>query len=137
MRFLVGALAILAAGMVTPLFADPPAAPAAAAAAAPSAPVVPSVSASAPAAPAAAPANAASVTSASATPADEKALLAQGFKPRTRSGQKVYCREEPVLGSRVRTTETCGTPEQLKARTDSAREATEASQRIQVNKSGS
>jgi hypothetical protein len=124
MRFLIGALAVVAAGTVTLAVADPPAAPAAAAA-----PTAATDSAAA---------NTASATSAASTPsADDKALRAQGFKPKMRSGQKLYCREEPMLGSRVQVKETCGTPEQLKNRTDSARDATEQSQRIQVNKTGS
>jgi hypothetical protein len=123
MRFFVAALAALAAGTVTLAVADPPAAPA---------PATDSASA-------AKPASTATTTAAapSGPSTDEKALMAQGFKPKMRSGQRLYCREEPVLGSRVQVKETCGTPDQLKSRTESARDATEQSQRIQVNKSGS
>jgi len=119
MRFLVAALAVMAAATVSLAIADPPATP------------VPATDS----------ASAAKTTSATSTTSgpstDEKALMAQGFKPKMRSGQRLYCREEPVLGSRVQVKETCGTPEQLKNRTDSARDATEQSQRIQINKTGS
>jgi hypothetical protein len=116
MRLVVGAFVVLAASAMTQAIADPPAA-----------------STSAPES---------STTAASAAKPietlspDEQALIAQGFKPRMHLGHKQYCRDEDTTGSRVQRGQTCGSVEQLTARRNAARETTEATQRIQLNKMG-
>ena len=138
MRFVVGALACMAVGGISLALADPstpasvpsppsaPSAPTAPAAAAPTAaPATP-----APATPQAAPA-------AAATPAidpEEKRLLAQGYRMQMRRGEKVFCRREAILGSRIEATMNCGTAAQLKATRDEAKEAVERAQRQPMNK---
>jgi hypothetical protein len=75
-------------------------------------------SSSAPAAPAAA-----------ALDAEEKQMISMGYKPQMHHGEKVYCKREPVMGSRVETTESCKTLAELKAQTQQSRQFTENSQR--------
>jgi hypothetical protein len=43
----------------------------------------------------------------------ERALLAAGYKIKTRNGEKVFCRVQPVLGSRLDTQTICGTADQI------------------------
>jgi curli biogenesis system outer membrane secretion channel CsgG len=117
MRLVVGALAVLAAGAMNLAVADPPA--------------------QTTAAPTAAAAQTASTTASNTMSVDEKEMRSQGYKPRMHNGEKVWCRQEDQTGTRLAMHgDTCGTVEQIRARTQSAREATEATQRIQVNKSG-
>src|SRR5262249_56592985 len=112
MRFAIPALALLAVGaLALAVAADPApttqpertATPAAAAtesaapatSAATAAPVSPhssSAAASQPAAP---------TPAAPALSAQEQRLLKQGYKPHMRDGEKIYCRRETQLGSRV------------------------------------
>jgi len=133
MRFVVGALACMAVGGISLALADPstpasvpsppsaPSAPTAPAAAAPTAaPATP-----APATPQAAPA-------AAATPAidpEERRLLAQGYRMQMRRGEKVFCRREEVLGSRLEGKMNCSTAQQLKSTQDQAQEAAQRLQR--------
>jgi len=133
MRFVVGALACMAVGGISLALADPstpasvpsppsaPSAPTAPAAAAPmAAPATP-----APATPQAAPA-------AAATPAidpEERRLLAQGYRMQMRRGEKVFCRREEVLGSRLEGKMNCSTAQQLKSTQDQAQEAAQRLQR--------
>jgi hypothetical protein len=146
MRFVVRVLAlIIGSGAVTQAFADPAAptqqAPAPASASTPPATAAAPASVAAPTA-AMAPASSAPPTASAATPAkpaidaDEKRLLAEGYKPEMRGGTKVYCKREPVLGSRLGAPEHCGTAEQLRATTQMSREATEMTQRQGINPTG-
>ena len=119
-RVLTGALACLGAGAMSLAIADPPSAPAAATAA--------------DGAKAAAPANAA--TSAKpATPAAteidplEKHFRAEGYQVRMKDGEKLFCKHEEVLGSRLSGSVKCATLEALKAREDADQAAAERAQR--------
>jgi len=138
MRSVVRVLAlIIGSGALTLALADP-AAPAQQAPAAPSAGTAPATTA-APASSAPAAASATSSASAPAKPAvdaDEKRLIAEGYKPEMRGGTKVYCKREQVLGSRLGAPEHCSTAEQLKATTQMSREVTEQSQRFGTNPTG-
>src|SRR6266436_5147110 len=112
MRFVVGALACMAVGGISLALADP-----STPASAPSPPSAPS----APSAPAAA-----------ATPAidpEERRLLAQGYRMQMRHGEKVFCRREEVLGSRLEGKMNCSTAQQLKSTQDQAQEAAQRLQR--------
>ena len=119
-RAFLAALMLLGAGTLAVTFADTPAAPAAAAAAPAPATSTPAATPSA-TAPAVAEANAApttaaksSATSATTAPsAEEKRLIAAGYKPEMHGGVKLFCRSEQVVGSRL-PKKVCGTPEQWK-----------------------
>lgn len=125
MRLVVGVLTCVMAGGLSNALADPPTTPQAASS--PTAAVTPASPASA-----AVPATASTVaSSASVNPdADDKRLRSQGYKPEMRGGTKVYCKSEPVLGSRLKEIKHCGTPADLANATNNARELTETSQRI-------
>jgi hypothetical protein len=110
--FLVG-VALLSLGAATADLADPPSAPPA------SVGRTPSVVVTAP--------EAAKVS------LDEQTLINQGYKPEMRSGQKVFCRSEVKTGTRLMHGETCGTADQIKARTRTGREMTETAQRTYLN----
>jgi hypothetical protein len=123
MRLWAGLLTLIGAGAVSMALADPPA-PAPATSTPPSS--------AAPAAPATPP-TAAVITA----PADEdlldKHLRSEGYKVEMRNGQKMYCRKEDVLGSRLgAATKTCGTAEQLKINEAQAHELVERTQRQQT-----
>jgi hypothetical protein len=123
MRPLTGVLALVAAGTVTLALADPPTAGTTPAANTPAAAATP----------------AAAPTLSSAQPAltpDERDLLAQGYKPEMRHGQKVWCREEQTTGSRLSRGTTCSSADVIKAHTQNGREITERSQANQINKTG-
>jgi hypothetical protein len=45
----------------------------------------------------------------------EKLLLASGYKPEMRNGEKVYCTRDAALGTRLVAQKTCGTPAELAA----------------------
>jgi hypothetical protein len=51
-----------------------------------------------------------------------------------RHGEKVFCRREEVLGSRLEGKMSCTTAAQLQATRDRAREAAERAQRQQTNR---
>jgi hypothetical protein len=136
MRFVVRGLAfIIGSGAVTLALADP----AAPAAASPSVSTPPATAvAPATAAPASsAPAAAASATQAKpATDADEKRLIAEGYKPEMRNGEKVYCRREETLGTRLGSDKHCATAAQLKSTEQASKAWTDGVQRSQVNPVG-
>ncbi|TLZ47925.1 MAG: hypothetical protein E6K32_00125 [Gammaproteobacteria bacterium] len=133
MRFAATVLACLGAGAVTVALADPsspaPQQPAAASSSSATAPP-----AAAPAPPATTPSSA-TQTPAPAKPAvdpEEKRLLAQGYRAKMRHGEKIFCRTEPELGSRLGGKEICGTVADLKAQQASTREEIQREQRISV-----
>ena len=119
MRVIVGMVACLGVGSVMVALANPPA-PApqpSAAAPAPSAPASPEA-----AAPAA-------QTAAAAQDPDEKRLLAMGYKLRLRNGERVFCRSEEELGTRLGSREICGTAKNIMAKQAEIREDTDALRR--------
>ena len=88
-------------------------------------------------APATAPQSVATTTesSASAKPAidpEEKRLLAQGYKAQMRNGEKVFCRREEQMGTRLGGRLICGTIADLKAAQEQTREEVERRQRVGV-----
>jgi hypothetical protein len=131
MRFAVGVLLCLNAGAASLALADPVATPPAAAPAAASSPA--SATAPVTSAPAA---TTATVPAKPTLSADEKLLLSRGYKLEMHGGQKLFCRREEVLGSRLGEQKHCGTVEQLKVSQQESQEATEKIQRSQKNPQG-
>jgi hypothetical protein len=129
MRLVVGILVCMGAGAIAAADTPPPA---------PTQPAASSVAA--PAAPAAAPstASAASTSHDAAAAVDprEKMLKARGYHVEMRLGEKLYCRSEQVLGSRVPGKKICGTADELQDREHSSKEMTESAQRMQLNPTG-
>jgi len=110
-----GVLACLGAGTISLALADPPAA-------------------SAPAASTPAPAAEAPKTDAAAKPAAdmdqlEKHFRAEGYQVRMKDGEKLFCKREEVLGSRLSAGMKCATVEALKAREDQDQQSAERAQR--------
>ena len=66
----------------------------------------------------------------------EKHLMAAGYRPEMQNGEKVYCRKETPLGSRVGGVKNCGTAEQLKLREDQTKQGVGQAQRASVNPKG-
>lgn len=132
MRLAVGVLFCLNVGALSLALADPAATPSAEVTAAPAA---------APA-PAAAAANAAAATPATAPakPAidpDEKRFISQGYRLEMHNGEKVFCRREPVTGTRLGEAKHCSTLGQLKLLEQESKDVTEKIQRTQKNPQGS
>jgi len=116
MRFAATVLACLGVGAGSGALGDPPASPPATA-------------------PPATTPSSATQTPAPAKPAvdpEEKRLIAQGYRAKMRHGEKVFCRTEPELGSRLGGKEICGTVADLKAQQASTREEVQREQRISV-----
>jgi hypothetical protein len=138
MRFVVGALACMAVGGISLALADPSTtASARSPPSAPSAPSAPAAAAPTPAPATPAPATPQAAPAAAATPAidpEEKRLLAEGYRMQMRHGEKMFCRREEVLGSRLEGKMSCTTAAQLQATRDRAREAAERAQRQQTNR---
>jgi len=132
MRFVVGVLACMGAGVLTVAVADPP--PPEQPAHATSSP-----STSAPAAPAPSAPQSDRVAPAVAKPAidpEEKRLMALGYKPEMRNGEKVFCRREQTLGSRLGETKHCATAEELKVSQQETHDVMDKIQRTQKNPQG-
>ena len=113
MRFAATVLACLGVGAASGALGDPPASPPATA-------------------PPATTPSSAPQTPAPAKPAvdpEEKRLIAQGYRAKMRHGEKVFCRTEPELGSRLGGKEICGTVADLKAQQASTREEIQRQQR--------
>lgn len=69
--------------------------------------------------------------------AEAKRLLAQGYKPETRGGTKVWCRRQEELGSRLAPAhKTCGTAEELKMTAHENQEVVEHIQKVGSQPSG-
>jgi hypothetical protein len=130
MRPVVGVLACLGAGALTLALADPsspaPPQPAAASSSSASAPAIPPASAAQTPAPAAKP----------AVDLEEQRLLAQGYRPKMHQGQKVFCRTEIPLGSRLGGQEICATVAELKAHHTAVRAELERAQRTNTGTTG-
>jgi hypothetical protein len=120
MRLWSGVLALIGVGSIALAVADPPSAPAAS-----STPVAPAANAAAstPAAstaPAAAPATPAAAATGVTVSAQEESQMerhfrSEGYTVEMHNGQKMYCRKEQVLGSRLGgSSKTCTTEDQLK-----------------------
>lgn len=55
--------------------------------------------------------------------------MAEGYRMEMRNGQKIYCRKEELLGSRVSGKKVCGTAGELMTREDQSRDAAKRAQR--------
>jgi hypothetical protein len=141
MRLVIGMLASMGAAIA--LADTPPPTPAQPAASdvakAPSlaAPVPVAVATPAPAAasPTASAANA-SHEAVAATDPREKMLRLKGYRLEMRHGEKMYCRSEEVLGSRLAGKKVCGTVEELQDREHLSQEMAASAQRQQLNPTG-
>ena len=120
MRLVSGVLACVFAGAVSMAFADdPPPSTTNSSAAAPSA--APATTPDSPAPVAGATKSAVTVTAAATPPPaapevdqTDRHFLAEGYKMQMRNGQKVFCRREEQLGSRLGGAMTCNSAEELK-----------------------
>ena len=119
------ALACLISGALVPVIADPlekppadasPAAPAPAAETSPSA--EPETSTATPPRPVTV-----TATAQSSEEQWERHLLAKGYHMEMRDGQKMFCRREDQLGTRLGNAKACSTPQTLKAAEDRTQEA--------------
>ena len=132
MRFVVGVLACIGAGVLTVAVADP--SPPEQPAHGPSSPSATGPAAPAPAAPQSD--RAATTVAKPAIDPVEKRLIAQGYKPEMRNGVKVFCRREAVLGSRLGEEKHCATAEQLKVLQQESHDVMDKIQRTQKNPAG-
>jgi hypothetical protein len=66
----------------------------------------------------------------------EKLLKLKGYKLEMRHGEKLYCRSEEVLGSRLAGRKVCGSVEELLEREHASQEMAGAAQRTQLNPTG-
>ena len=125
-KYIVLAVA-LSVGVVSSAWsADEPAPPATAPAAQPAAPAAPAAAAAASSTstPAKAPAKETATADAgknSEADAQEKHLLASGYKKKTHNGETVYCRKEMPIGSRFEK-ERCGTAQDMELQAQQARD---------------
>src|SRR5690348_10300743 len=116
----IALLTLLGAGVFTVALADTPAdqaaasPPAATAAPAAASSSTPATATSSNAATASSPASAAAGPAKESDTALEKRLTNSGYKPRMRNGQKVWCKQQGELGSRLGGQEVCGTPDELR-----------------------
>ena len=120
MRIMVGILACIGFGGGALAIADPaPGTPPAATSAQTATPAIPAAPAasSATATPnssqTAAPPAAAAAQTQTDDAADEKRLRAAGYKPEMHNGEKIWCRKEESLGSRLAAQRNCGTASSL------------------------
>jgi hypothetical protein len=130
MRF-AAVLACLGIGAASGALADPPSGPPVQSPAAqPAAATTTSATeAAAEKAPVTAPQSAATASTTAAVDPEEKRLLAKGYRLQMRSGQKVFCRREQVIGSRLEGKLICGTAQDLAAGEEQARESVDRAQR--------
>jgi hypothetical protein len=66
-----------------------------------------------------------------ATPEQDKLLRAAGYKPQTRDGHTLYCRNESTIGTRFQS-KVCGTAADLAEQTRQSQEMTGSIQRKNV-----
>jgi hypothetical protein len=134
MRFSVRVLACVGAGAIPLALADP-STTAPVATPAPAAATTPAATATTPGAQAS-PAPSAAATSAAAAPVkpavdlEEKRLIAMGYRPVMRKGEKVFCKLVEETGSRLGVKKECGTPKELAAARTEIREEMQQQQRL-------
>lgn len=129
MRLIVGMLVCIGAGAVAAADTPPPT---------PTQPAASSVATSSASAAAPPTASVAGTSHAAAAAADprEKILKAKGYRLEMRHGEKVYCRSEEVLGSRLAARKICGTVMELQDREHLSQEMAASAQRLQLNPRG-
>jgi hypothetical protein len=154
MRCLGGVLACLGLGAISLALADPPAASPAPSTAAPPTEAAAATPAELPAAAVNPPAAAKAATAPAATAptsdqpgkhfrgtlwtADpyEEHFLAEGYKAELHNDEKMFCRREEPVGSRIGGRKVCWTLEQLKVTETSTRESIERWQRVSTSPRG-
>jgi hypothetical protein len=114
--------------------ADVPAAAPAATAAPPAATAAPPAAAGTP--PAAAQATSSAPATGPTVDQYEKHFLAEGYKLEMHNGQKLFCRTEEIVGSRLGGQRVCATLEQLRATETDTRESIERWQRTSPSPTG-
>jgi hypothetical protein len=142
MRLVIGTLACLSAGAISVAVADPPSS-AATPATSPAPPEAPA-SASSPASPpqeskpAAAADGKSTVVVQGAAEQDplEKHFLAEGYRIEMHNGERLLCRREEELGSRLAGRMVCSTPQQLNQTEQEAKAAYQRGQSQQTNPKG-
>jgi hypothetical protein len=67
---------------------------------------------------------------------DEKHFLAEGYKMEMRHGEKYFCRNEELLGTRLGREKVCSTAQQLKATEQQAQASVTKSMMQQNNPAG-
>jgi len=139
MRFAVRVLAgVVGAGAVSLALADP-STTAPDTTTAPAAATASAATATTPGAQASPAPSATSAATAPAKPAidpEEKRLIAMGYKPEMRNGEKVFCRHEEILGSRLAEAKHCASAQQLKISQQENQDVIEKIQRTQKNPQG-
>ena len=134
MRLVACVLACVGAGGMALALADPPATPApAASAASPSTQAAASVAAPAAAAPA--PTSTVNVE-AEREQQQEKHFLAEGYKLEMHNGEKMFCRREEQMGTRLGAQKFCSTAQQLEVTEREAKAAVQRGNTQQLNPSG-
>jgi hypothetical protein len=66
----------------------------------------------------------------------EQLLMARGYRAEMLNGEKVYCKTEQVLGSRIAAKKVCGTVEALQSREQDSKNVAERIQQHQLNPVG-
>jgi hypothetical protein len=149
MRFDILALAFLGIGSLTlAAAADPPAATQSERTASPPAAVVTdsaSAATNAPAKVATPPPASSAVPNPTGAPkkvaapelsAAEQRLINLGYKPQMRNGEKIYCRREAALGSRIIASQHCSSVVELATTTQAGKDYLDTTQRSQLNPVG-
>jgi hypothetical protein len=126
MRLIVGILAFIGAGAIA--VADPPSQT-------PTQSAATTTTAASPATPATPAASALHEATAAIDPR-ERMLKAKGYHLEMRNGEKYYCHNEEVLGSRVGGRKFCGTVADLADREQRSKDMAESAQRSQLNPTG-
>lgn len=131
MRFAGAVLACLGVAVVSGALADPPSSPPEQSAVAkPAAATTTSATEAATAkAPVTAPQTASAASTTAAVDPEEKRLLAKGYRMQMQNGEKVFCRREPILGSRLEGKLSCGTARDIAAVEAQAQEGVDRAQR--------
>ena len=143
MRSSIGLLMFIGFGAVSVVFADPPASQTAATAtaaptaqaAAPTQPAASSTPATG-ATPAAPKAAAAEASASTGEDERERHFLSEGYRLEMRNGDKVFCRREEVLGSRLGAQKVCSSAQQLTETERQARAAVTHSNMGQTSPGG-
>jgi cytoskeletal protein RodZ len=63
---------------------------------------------------------------------EEQLLVSRGYKVETHNGEKVFCRREQVLGSRLNEVKKCGTVSQLTQQGNDQRDELRAGQKVKT-----
>jgi hypothetical protein len=129
-KYVLLAMALSVSVVSSAWSADEPAQPATAPAAQPAAQAAASSTSTEAAAKSPAKETATAASSTSEADAQEKHLLAAGYKKKTRGGQTVYCRKEMPLGSRFEK-EHCGSAQDMELQAQQARDLVNSSRMSQ------